>query len=147
MSARIALLDVNVLVALFDPDHPHHEPAHDWLAANRSSGWATCPLTEIGLLRILSNVAYSGTPLQADAVRERLTAFCESGQHEFYPNDVSLLEPGRFRLAGVAHRQLTDVYLLGLAVHQGGRLATFDRGIPRQTVLGAGPDQLVVIPA
>jgi toxin-antitoxin system PIN domain toxin len=147
VSARIALLDVNVLVALFDPDHPHHEPAHDWLVANRSSGWATCPLTENGLLRILSNVAYSGAPLQADAVRERLTSFCESGQHESYPDDISLLERGRFRLAGVTHRQLTDIYLLGLAVHHGGRLATFDRGIPRHAVLGAGSDQLVVIPA
>ncbi len=147
MTPRIALLDVNVLVALFDPDHPHHEPAHDWLVANRSSGWATCPLTENGLLQILSNAAYSGAPVAPAATRERLNAFCDSGQHEFYADTVSLRDAGLFRLAGVTHRQLTDVYLLGLAKHHGGRLATFDRSSPLGAVIGAAPDQLEVIPA
>ena len=147
MTARIALLDVNVLVALFDADHPHHEPAHDWLVANRGSGWATCPLTENGLVRILSNVAYSGSPLPPDAVRERLNAFCESGQHEFYADDVSLRQTTLFKLAGVTHRKLTDVYLLGLARHHGGRLATFDRGVLWDAVVGATPEHLEVIPA
>lgn len=144
---RIALLDVNVLVALFDPDHPHHEPAHDWLAANRASGWATCPLTENGVVRILSNLAYSGAPVPPEAVRGRLADFCASGQHEFYADDVSLLESRRFKLTGVTHRQLTDVYLLGLAVHHGGRLATFDRSIPRAAVVDATPEHLEVVPA
>jgi hypothetical protein len=147
LTARIALLDVNVLVALFDPDHPHHEPAHDWLAANRASGWATCPVTENGVVRILSNAAYSGTPLSTTAARDRLEAFCASGQHEFYGDDVSVRHAGRFRLGGVTHRQLTDVYLLGLARHHGGRLATFDRSIPLGAVVDATSEHLEVIPA
>ncbi len=147
MKARIALLDVNVLVALFDPDHVHHEPAHEWLAANRGSGWATCPLTENGLIRILSNTAYTGTPVAPVALCKQLNAFCDSGQHEFYPDEVSFRDGGLFRLTGVTHRQLTDVYLLGLAKHNGGRLVTFDRSIPVAAVPGVSADQLVIISA
>lgn len=147
MNSPIALLDVNVLVALFDPDHPHHEPAHEWFAANRTGGWATCPLTENGLVRILSNPAYTETHEAPAAIRDRLDAFCGSGQHHFYADEVSLRDSGLFRLAAVTHRQLTDIYLLGVARHHGGRLATFDRSIPRGAVNGAGPAQLEVIPA
>jgi toxin-antitoxin system PIN domain toxin len=144
---RIALLDVNVLVALFDPDHPHHDPAHDWLVANMDSGWATCPLTENGLIRILGNAAYSGSPVPPGGVRDRLDAFCGSGHHEFYSDDVSLRDQRLFRLAGASYRQLTDIYLLGLAKRHGGRLATFDRSIPLGAVIGAAADQLEVIAA
>ena len=144
---RIALLDVNVLVALFDPDHPHHDPAHDWLEVNRTSGWATCPLTENGLVRILSNAGYTGSPMAPSAVRDRLIAFCDSGQHEFFADTVSLRDAGLFRLTGASHRQLTDIYLLGLAKDKGGRLATFDRSIPLGAVIGAAADQLEIIPA
>jgi uncharacterized protein len=147
VTARPALLDVNVLVALFDADHPHHEPAHDWLAANRGGGWATCPLTENGLVRVLSNPSYSGSHLPVAAIRDRLSAFCDSGEHEFYADAISLRDGGRFRLSGVSHRQLTDIYLLGLATHHGGRLVTFDRSIPRGAVNGATPEHLEVIPA
>jgi uncharacterized protein len=73
---RVALLDVNVLVALFDPDHVHHEAAHGWFAANRAAGWATCPLTENGLIRVLSNPAYAVTPETPAAIVQRLAAFC-----------------------------------------------------------------------
>ncbi|HET7293872.1 MAG TPA: TA system VapC family ribonuclease toxin [Vicinamibacteria bacterium] len=140
-----ALLDVNALVALFDPDHVHHEAAHEWLARNRADGWATCPLTENGLVRILSNAAYSGVQETASSVRRRLAAFCASGQHVFWADEVSLRdrrlfpEPAAFR-----HAQVTDVYLLGLATYRGGRLATFDRRIPVRSVAGA---RLEVIPA
>lgn len=144
---RVALLDVNVLVALFDPDHVHHEAAHAWLAANRKLGWATCPLTENGLVRILSNAAYSETFEPAAAVRQRLGVFCASGHHSFWPDQVSLRDARLFRLEGVSHRQVTDVYLLGLATKRGGRLASFDRRIPVQSVPGADAGQLEVIPA
>ena len=123
----VALLDVNVLVALFDPDHVHHDAAHDWFASNRGGGWATCPLTENGLVRILSNTAYSGVHETTEAVRGRLDAFCGSGNHAFWPDGVSLRDQ-RFRLGrGVTFPQVTDVYLLGLAVERSGRrISDFD---------------------
>lgn len=138
---------MNVLVALFDPDHIHHDAAHVWLSANRPGGWATCPMTENGLVRILSNVAYSGVHETAAAVRRRLEAFCTSGHHSFWPDLVSLRDERLFKLAAVGHAQVTDVYLLGLATKHDGRLATFDRRIPLQAVAGAERDRLEVIPA
>ncbi len=146
--SRAALLDVNVLVAMFDPDHPHHEAAHNWFAANRQSGWATCPLTENGLVRILSNPVYSGTAETATGVQERLRAFCASGQHVFWPDEISLRDSRLFSSSSsFTHRQVTDVYLLALARHRGGRLASFDRRIPIAPVLGAEHGHLEVIPA
>lgn len=145
---RVALLDVNVLVALFDPDHVHHEAAHGWFAIGRSGGWATCPLTENGLVRILSNAAYTGVHETPAAVRRRLSKFCTSGQHVFWPDEVSLRDERLFAWpAAVSHRQLTDVYLLGLARHKRGRLATFDRHVPLAAVNGADPQHLEVITA
>jgi uncharacterized protein len=134
---RVALLDVNVLVALFDPDHVHHEPAHQWFGANRRAGWATCPLTENGVVRILSNVAYSGVHESPGAVQERLTAFCASGDHAFWPDEVSLRDTRLFRLGTTSHRHVTDIYLLALARRKQGRLVSFDRGIPLAAVVGA----------
>jgi toxin-antitoxin system PIN domain toxin len=141
-----ALLDVNLLIALFDPDHVHHEPAHVWFGAHKKGGWATCPLTENGLVRILSNPAYSPAAERPARIAERLRVFCGSGHHVFWPDDVSLRDAGRFDLA-VSHRRLTDVYLLALAVAHEGRLATFDRSIPSKGVPGAGPRHLAVIEA
>jgi len=145
---RVALLDVNVLVALFDPDHVHHGAAHDWFAANRHGGWATCPLTENGLVRILSNTAYSGVHETPAAILRRLGTFCASGQHVFWADEVSFRDRRLFNLsAAVTHRQVTDVYLLGLAREKGGRLATFDRRIPVGAVVGVERGLLEVIPA
>jgi toxin-antitoxin system PIN domain toxin len=144
---RIALLDVNVLVALFDPDHIHNEAAHSWFSANRLGGWTTCPLTENGLVRILSNTAYSGVHETAQSIQSRLETFCSSGNHSFWPDGLSLRDERRFRLSGVAHGQITDVYLLGLAVEKGGRLATFDSRIPLRPVVDADRESLEVIPA
>jgi toxin-antitoxin system PIN domain toxin len=121
----VALLDVNFLVALFDQDHIHHEPAHSWFAAHRADGWATCPLTENGVIRILSNLAYSDALESADQIRDRLDALCKTGDHVFWGDSISLRD-GRFDLSAVTHRQLTDLYLLALAIENGGRLATFD---------------------
>jgi uncharacterized protein len=145
--SRIALLDVNVLVALFDPDHVHHEAAHEWFSANRRYGWATCPLTENGLIRILSNSAYSGVHETTAAIGKRLDVFCRSGDHSFWPDQLSIRDGRRFKLPGVSHNQLTDVYLLGLAIEMGGRLATFDRRIPRPAVIDADQKHLEIIPA
>ena len=104
---RIALLDVNVLVALFYPDHIHHEAAHGWFSANREDGWATCPLTENGLVRILSNIAYTGIHESTSMIRRRLDSFCSSGNHTFWPDHLSLRDQSRFKLSGVSHAQIT----------------------------------------
>jgi toxin-antitoxin system PIN domain toxin len=143
-----ALLDVNVLVALFDPDHVHHEPAHRWFAENRELGWATCPLTENGVIRVLGNPAYSRAPGHAALLLEHLQALCNIGGHIFWPDDVSLRDADLFDIgAPPSHRQVTDIYLLGLAVKRGGCLATFDRSIPIAKVRGARPESLTLIPA
>ena len=145
---RAALLDVNVLVALFDPDHIHHEAAHGWFAANRDAGWATCPLTENGLVRVLSNPEYAGSSETPASIIRRLGAFCASSSHVFWPDDVSLRDRRLFqKTAPATHRQVTDVYLLGLARRRDGRLATFDRGISQESVAGATSGNLEIIPA
>jgi toxin-antitoxin system PIN domain toxin len=144
----VALLDVNVLVALFDPDHIHHEPAHGWFAQHSASGWATCPLTENGLVRVLAHPAYSPVAERPALVLDRLRAFCGSGGHEFWPDDVSLRDADLFQPGSPpSHRQVTDLYLLALAVRRQGRLATFDRAIPLPKVLGAEARNLALIAA
>ena len=144
--SRIALLDVNVLVALFDPDHLHHEVAHDWFEDNRTSGWATCPLTENGFVRVLGNLARSGEFVPIPELVDHLRTFCASGRHEFWPDTVSLRDERSFDLSlARGHRQLTNVYLLGLAVKRRGRLVTFDQKIPLGSVTGAKRDMLEVV--
>jgi uncharacterized protein len=148
VSGGTALLDVNVLVALFDPDHVHHEPAHRWFEDQRRFGWATCPLTENGLVRVLTNPAYSQAAMPPALIRESLQLFCSSGGHAFWPDDVSLRDADLFPPAAPpSHRQVTDVYLVGLAVRHGGRLATFDRAVPLTKVRGAAAENLALIPA
>lgn len=145
---RPALLDVNVLVGLFDPDHVHHEAAHRWFGGERRYGWGTCPLTENAVLRLLSNPAYTVAQLRPADVAQRLGALRASGQHVFWPDEISLTDERLFDLAHVqGHRQLTDVYLLGLARRVGARLATFDRSIPLRSIRGATEDDRTVIPA
>ena len=144
--ARVSLLDVNVLVALFDPDHVHHELAHDWFADHRADGWATCAVTENGFVRIVSNPRYQSNAPRPAAVLDQLRRFCASGRHHFWADSVSLRDADLFNLAVArGHGQVTDVYLLGLARRMGGRLATFDRTIPPAAVKGARADTLAVI--
>ena len=144
----IALLDVNVLIALFDPAHVHHEAAHAWFEVNGKSRWATCALTENAFVRVLSNPAYPGRgTTMADAV-SRLRTFCSAQQHVFWPDSVSLLDRRRVRWNHVqGHRQITDVYLLALVVSHQGRLATFDSAISLRAVEGAKAQNLEVIAA
>lgn len=144
--SRPALLDVNVLVALFDPEHLHHDAAHQWFGAHHGSGWATCPLTENGIVRILSNPRYSPSVERPAEIARRLAVFRASKHHVFWPDDVSLCDARVFDLV-VGHRQLTDVYLLALAVSHNGLLATFDRSIPRKAARGATAEHMVVIDA
>lgn len=144
--ARVALLDVNVLVALFDPDHVHHDLAHDWFADHSADGWATCPFTENGFVRIASNPRYRPDAERPGILIGHLRRFCASGHHHFWNATVSLRDDDLFVVnAGWSHRQVTDLYLLGLARTMGGALATFDRTVPLGAVKGLKRDQLAVI--
>jgi uncharacterized protein len=138
-----ALLDVNVLIALLDAAHVHHGSARAWLEANIAAGWASCPLTQNGCIRILSQPAYPGAEAPA-AVAARLAGAAGARWHEFWADDLSLLDPGVLdwrQLLG--SRQLTDAYLLALAVRRGGRLVTLDRSVPLAAVPGATSQHLV----
>ena len=144
----IALLDVNVLIALFDPAHVHHEAAHVWFEANRESRWATCALTENAFVRVLSNPAYPGRGTTVEDAVSRLRSFCSAQEHVFWPDSVSLVDRRRFRWNHVqGHRQITDVYLLALVVSNQGRLATFDSTISLRAVEGAKAQNLEIIAA
>lgn len=140
-----ALLDVNVLVALLDAGHLHHAAATNWLAAHAKRGWASCPLTQNGCLRILSLGSYPNAQPTA-VVAQRLGRAVAGGSHVFWPNSVSLLEPGVLRWDRVlTSRQVTDAYLLALAATHGGRLVTFDRGISIEAVPAALKKHLVTL--
>ena len=140
-----ALLDVNVLVALLDGGHLHHRAATAWLAAHQRGGWASCPLTQNGCVRILSLTSYPNSQ-PPGAVAARLAAALNGERHEFWPDSLSLLEPRRLAWEHVlGSRQVTDAYLLALAVQHGGRLVTFDRGVSVQAVAGAGKRHLVTL--
>ncbi|MDY7104623.1 MAG: TA system VapC family ribonuclease toxin [Actinomycetota bacterium] len=126
-----ALPDVNVLVALAWPNHVHHAAAVEWFRAARDQGWATCPITESGFVRVSANPRISGGhvgPAAGCDVLERLIAL---GRHDFWADDISFVRSDTVpRHAVHGYRQVTDAHLLGLARVRGGRLVTFDRGVP-----------------
>ncbi len=130
------LLDINVLIALIDPAHVQHNRAHAWFAAKGHKAWATCPLTENGVLRIVGHPRYPNSPGSPAAVAELLAEFRELPGHVFWPDDVSLLDRqqvNRARLLESAH--LTDSYLLALARAHHGQLATFDQRLVTDAVV------------
>ena len=129
------LLDVNLLLALTDPMHLHHEAAHAWYAWRGRQSWATCPLTENGFVRVASHASYPNRPGDASVVLGMLQQLCAGPGHAFWPATVTLrtlLQPQVI----MGHGQITDCYLLGLAVAHGGKLATFDQKIQPQMVRG-----------
>ena len=142
----LALYDVNVLLALFDAEHTQHASALAWHDANASLGWATCPITQNGLLRIMSQPAYSHPiPLAsvADRLRESAT---EAAHHRFLADDLSLVDAVIVRQSALLRPStLTDIYLLALAVKHEARFVTFDRGISLNAVVGARAEHLVVL--
>ncbi len=107
------LLDVNVLIALIDPAHLQHDRAHDWFAATGKDAWATCPITENGVLRIVSHVRYPNSPGTPAAVAEVLSIVFAVGGHVSWPDDISLLDRQRIDAARLLDSsQVTDTYLL-----------------------------------
>jgi len=142
----VALLDVNVLIALMDPTHPNHEDAHQWFTRQRRAGWATCSITINGCIRILSNPSYGAVDATPSEIAALLSKMCALSGHQFWNDSVSLLDARLFRSEAIkGHNQITDVYLLGLAFHHRGKLATFDRSIPWKAVVGAKADQLDLV--
>ena len=140
-----ALLDVNVLIALLDTDHAMHARAMDWLVANVRAGWASCPLTQNGCIRIMSHPSYPNA-VPVGAVVERLSEAIATAHHRFWPDDVSILDADiadRTRVHGP--RQVTDVYLLALAVKHRGRFVSFDAGTPLAAVRGAERKHLATL--
>ena len=122
------LLDVNVLIALIDPAHMQHDAAHHWFAQTGSANWATCPLTENGLLRIVGHPRYPNAPGTPATVAGVLLALRALPGHHFWPDDISLMNPALVQAERLlSHTQVTDSYLLALARHHGGKLASFDR--------------------
>ena len=141
----IYLLDVNVLLALTDSMHVHHEAAHRWFTAGGGREWATCPITENGFVRIASHPNYPNRPGEVGAVLEILAKVREAPGHHFWTDSTSILD---VLITGtlINHAQITDVYLLALAAGRQGRLATLDGRIPAAAVRG-GPEALEVIRA
>jgi len=146
---KVRLLDTNVLIALLWPGHARHARVLEWFARRRSEGWATCPLTEAGFVRIVSNPAFSRdavTPREATSV---LVANTAARDHCFWADEVPFVEAAAFagdRLVG--HQQVTDAYLVGLALRRGGVLATLDERIGALAASGsASRHALELVPA
>ena len=140
-----SLLDVNVLIALLDADHASHGHALGWFKRSAREGWASCPLTQNGCVRIMSHARYPSPVSVRDCI-ERLSEATSSEHHAFWPDDLSLLDQ-RVADASRIHgpRQLTDLYLLALAVRHSGRLVTFDRSIASSAIRGATERHLVAL--
>lgn len=131
------LLDVNVLIALIDPGHVQHDTAHEWFSARGKHAWATCPLTQNGVLRIVGQARYPNSPGTPAAVRDLMATFVALPGHTFWSDEVSLLDDSKIDATRLlTSAQVTDTYLLALAVARKGRLATFDRRLVADAVRG-----------
>lgn len=139
-----ALLDVNVLIALIDPTHEHHNAAHRWFFGDARDDWLTCPITENGVIRIVSHPRYSNTQPVATAMAS-LDSLLRIDGHGRIPDDVSMLSDTLDRTRLLASTQVTDTYLLYLARAHGARLATFDRHLATAAIPAAA-DALLQIP-
>ena len=143
----VHLLDVNVLIALVDPAHIQHDQAHDWFGRVGHKGFATCPLTENGLIRIIGHPKYPNSPGPPSVVVQSLAAIRGLSGHRFWPDDVSIADPELFVPELLSsHSRVTDSYLLALARAKGGRLATMDHKLATDVVPG-GTKALTLIPS
>ncbi len=125
----VGLLDVNVLIALAWPSHVHHRLAHAWFAANHSAGWATCPLTQCAFIRVSSNPKIIPEAVPPTVALALLREMVSLPHHVFWPEDIPFCDEAIPTDLLVSHRQVTDAYLLGLSIRNGGRLITFDHGL------------------
>ena len=141
------LLDVNVLISLIDPSHIQHDEVHEWFGRVGRKAFATCPITENGLLRIVGHPKYPNCPGPPNAVVSALAAIRGLPGHEFWPDSISLVE-SKFVHATLlsSHSRVTDSYLLALARANKGQLATLDRKLATEAVDG-GKSSLAFIGA
>lgn len=140
-----ALLDVNVLIALLDADHSLHARATEWFASNARAGWASCPITQNGCVRIMSHPGYPNA-LPVRVVMERLAEASASKFHEFWPDEISLLDGNLVDAARIhGPRQLTDLYLLALAVCRRGRFVTFDHSVSVEAIKAATTKDVITL--
>jgi uncharacterized protein len=125
-----ALLDVNTLMALQWPAHQHHEAAHRWYAKQPARRWASCPLTQLAFVRLVSNPAVTRDALSPPQASELLAQAVAHPAHEFWPDDLPIpVALGSLETVLQGYQQMTDAYLLAMAHRRGGALATFDRGL------------------
>ena len=127
---RLTLVDVNALVALCLTSHQHHRPAHAFLAGV-TGAWATCPVTESALFRLLLNPAVTGTPRSAGEVAAVVAGLQADPRWRFLPDDSRLGEPLVDLNVLMGHQQVTDLHLVNLAASHGAVLATFDAALPQ----------------
>ena len=140
-----SLLDINVIISLLDSGHIMHGAAIHWMERELNHGWATCPITQNGVLRIMSQPAYPNHRPVAQ-VAERLEEACKHASHVFWPEQISLLKKGLIRWERMlGPRQITDSYLLVLAVTHGGRFVSFDQRICVDLVPDASQTHLAII--
>ena len=133
---------------MFDPSHLHHDPAHDWFSKHSDEGWATCPLTENGFVRVVCQAKHLGGLRTPKALAGRLSELRRNGRHEFWEDRISLLDSTRFDLDKLpGPSQITDVYLLALAVERRGRPVTFDQSIAWRCVRGASARDVQILTA
>jgi len=145
MNNKPALLDLNVLVALAWPSHIHHRIAHEWFVKKRSDGWATCPITQSGLLRLSSNARIFPDAVSPMVALELLNNITVLPDHQFWPDTLSLSDASIFKQAFLlGHRQITDAYLFSLAIHNNGLFITFDRGIKELNKVAARSHLLIL---
>jgi toxin-antitoxin system PIN domain toxin len=131
----VYLLDVNVLIALVDPAHVQHDAAHEWFARVGRKAFATCPLTENGLVRIVGHPKYPNSPGPPSVVLPSLAAIRGLRGHSFWPDDLSITDEAFFAADLLSsHSRVTDGYLLALAHANGGRLATLDHRLATEVV-------------
>ena len=139
------LLDVNVLIAMSWPAHVAHEKVQKWFSKHGRAGWATCPFTEVAFVRILSNPAFSPNALTTADAFQLLGSNLKHPAHEFWPDNIGLLEATSSFLSKIrGHHRVADAYLLGLALHRMGKLATLDAGMPALQA-GSGERDLVTV--
>ena len=140
-----ALLDINVLISLLDGAHERHISAREWLTGNVRSGWASSPITQNGCARIISQPVYPNS-VSTSVVLAKLARACATTHHEFWSDDISLLDEAVVDIDRIhGPRQLTDIYLVALAVHHGGRFVTFDGSVAMSAVRGASSEHLVLL--
>ena len=131
----VFLLDVNVLIALVDPAHVQHGQAHRWFSRVGRRGFATCPLTENGLIRIVGHPRYPNSPGPPSAVVHSLVTIRGLSGHKFWPDKISVADKAFFASELLSsHSRVTDSYLLALANSNGGRLATMDQKLATEVV-------------